>query len=324
MNTALKYSPNRFKSILIALPVVALMMLSSCQEFFLKEVDNIELPGTESRLVAYAYISPHDTVLRVHLSRSVPYINTGLDLTPIRDRATVRMGKNGQNLTQLTYHEPCNCYIIHAENMVIEAGYDYKLEVQFNDILVEATCQVPEMQITAQHVSIDPLELVLDQWGNSETKLSWQITPPVLNAESYYTTGAYVKQYGLFETGSGYDTVYLYTGSLYLDRGTRHFSDSDGRSYRFRSSHWGYRPWQFDPYNPDPDIPKDFIDSLFVYVLQTDYHYYRFHKSANDHDYADDNPFAETVHVYSNIEGGLGAFGGYTRKDFPVGLIANE
>ncbi|MFN2396628.1 MAG: DUF4249 family protein [Bacteroidales bacterium] len=57
------------------------------------------------------------------------------------------------------------------------------------------------------------------------------------------------------------------------------------------------------------------VDSVFAYAMQTDYHYYQFHRSAERYFDADEGfPLAEAVYIYSNIRGGLGVFAGYNKR----------
>lgn len=310
-----------FKGIAAGKTLLGLFMMLSftgCEEFFTKEVDNINLPGADSQLVAFAYISPADSLIRVHIGRSIPYIDNGQDLTPIGDKAKVSMARKGESLKELTYNTQYQRYTISSDEIQIEAGYDYSLLVEYKDMKVDASCFVPVHLIEEAHLQIDPFELITDEYGNQELKLNWQITPPVNNNENYYGSGAFIKSYGVFKRNGTFDTLFMQSYEMYLDRGEPYFADSEGKTYRFRSAYWSY----FGGYpgfdDPSGEYPSDIIDSAFIYVLQMDYNYYQFHKSYAASYNADDNPFAEIVQIYTNVEGGLGVFGGYNRKDFPT------
>jgi hypothetical protein len=310
-----------FKGIVLSKTLLGLFFLitiTGCEEFFTKEVDNINLPGADSQLVAFAYIAPSDSLIKVHISRSIPYIDNGQDLTPIGDKAIVGMARKGENFKELTYNAQCQCYTISTDEMQIEAGYDYSLLVEYKDMKVDASCFVPVHLIGESHLQIDPFELVSDEYGSQEIKLTWQITPPVSDNENYYFSGAFVKSYGVFKENGTFDTLYMQSYEMYLDRGEPYFADSEGKTYRFRSTYWSY----FGGYpgfdDPSGEYPSDIIDSAFIYVLQTDYNYYQFHKSYDTYNNADGNPFAEIVQIYTNIEGGLGVFGGYNKKEIAI------
>ena len=63
---------------------------------------------------------------------------------------------------------------------------------------------------------------------------------------------------------------------------------------------------------------KNFLDSLTIQLLTTDYHYYQYHISINN--YESGNPFAEPTRIYSNVENGYGVFAGYQKSVFIVGF----
>jgi len=293
-----------------------LITITGCEEFFTKEVDNINLPGADSQLVAFAYIAPSDSLIKVHISRSIPYIDNGQDLTPIGDKAKVSMAQKGEDFKELSFNTTCQCYTILQSDIQVEPGYDYSLLVEYKDMKVDASCFVPVHLIGKEHIQIDPFETITDEYGNQELKINWEITPPVNNNENYYGSGAFVKSYGVFKQNGTFDTLFMQSYEMYLDRGEPYFADSEGKTYRFRAAYWSY----FGGYpgfdDPSGEYPSDIIDSAFVYVLQMDYNYYQFHKSYDAYNNSDGNPFAEIVQIFTNVEGGLGVFGGYNRKDF--------
>lgn len=60
--------------------------------------------------------------------------------------------------------------------------------------------------------------------------------------------------------------------------------------------------------------------TLHAYLLHTDEHYFLYHRSVRNASYSQDNPFAEPVLVYTNVEGGLGVFAAYNRTTQVVKL----
>jgi hypothetical protein len=75
-------------------------------------------------------------------------------------------------------------------------------------------------------------------------------------------------------------------------------TEKDGQEIDYKLEVWDYSG-------------RDGESSLLIYIHSIDKHYYNFHKSIeNVTDYGD-NPFAESTHLYSNIEGGLGVFASY-------------
>ena len=60
--------------------------------------------------------------------------------------------------------------------------------------------------------------------------------------------------------------------------------------------------------------------SFFVQILYVSAAYYEYLKSARLHEPTQDNPFAEPVSVYSNVENGYGIFAGYSSQTFELVL----
>ncbi len=57
---------------------------------------------------------------------------------------------------------------------------------------------------------------------------------------------------------------------------------------------------------------------LWVQVLYVSEMYYKHLRSALLHDYTQENPFAEPVRIYSNVENGYGIFAGYSSQTFEL------
>ncbi|MFQ5636990.1 MAG: DUF4249 family protein [bacterium] len=60
------------------------------------------------------------------------------------------------------------------------------------------------------------------------------------------------------------------------------------------------------------------IEMFIVVLLTTSESYYNFHKSVDQQNATEDNPFAEPVPIYTNIENGLGVFAGYSSFVYPL------
>lgn len=297
------------------LPII-IIMLFSCEDFVVNEVDDIDLPGSESQLVVYSYISPQDTLIRVHVKRSVPYINENNDIEPVKDKAHVHLAKNNGEYHKLEYDDNYGCFVISPDNFNIEEDNTYFLKVEsFDGETVEAECYVPELKL--KDVEILDVEFSKDEWGNGNLSISWSITPESDNMKNYYNTGAYIVSEHLASgkvnstlNSIEADSNEQHVQKLYMETGTPYFIDKDGNSYGFLAR---------------TNIPNHSIfeadESVFVYIIQTDYHHYEFHRSADDYFYYDDGfPFSEGVRIYSNIQNGLGLFAGYNKKIIEVEL----
>lgn len=300
--------------------IVFSMGLMGCEDFFTSEVKNLDLPGTRPQLVVNSWISPQDTLIRVFLNRTQPYISNGGISTPVGDQAHVYMARENGAFVQLAYHARMGCFVIPARVFPIQPNTRYRLKVEtFAGETATAECFVPEFDVDG--VFIDPPYLVQDkQWGET-TRTDWRIRTKAAPMPQYYRCGVVAKMYEVYTNYQGEkDTVFRSYQDLEVHRGAALFTDKQGAEYKLSARMMGrnatYTPDEKDPgfgYYPHTH------DSLFVYVFATDLPYYRFHLSARNYfAYNDDSPFSETVHIYSNIKGGLGAFGGFNQRLYYV------
>jgi hypothetical protein len=299
-----------------------MLILASCEDFFVSEATNVNIPGSEPQLVVYSFISPQDSAIKVSVYRSTPYTMKENDVKPVGNRAYVSIAKKGQEFKQLTYHEDDECFMISANDFPVEAGNYYELKVEsFEGEKVNAECYVPEIRY--QNLAVDSIYFETTQFGGRQFALRYHFTAVADNRENYYRTGAHNKwQMTIPDEELQNDTVitgYYYFG---IERGKQYFADRGGGKHSFKAVGRTHYYLVFDE-NGKPvfQAPDGVVDSIFIYLLQTDYHYYRFHKSVNEYGYYDEDfPFAESVHIYSNIKGGLGTFAGYNRRNFYVPL----
>jgi hypothetical protein len=307
---------------LLSIMVFALLVAVSCEDFFLSEATSVNIPGGDSRLVVFSYLSPQDTVIRVRVSRSVPYYNPVKD-EPFEGQAIVSLAVKGGEKSFLEYNEDYSCFVISPDEFKIEPGNIYQLSVELeNGERVTAECYVPEMEYNK--VEAEALYDEADVWGNKYTSVNWKITTSKNPEGSYYSTGAYVSSYRSYV----YDDLTESSESiqeLWLEKGNQYMFDESGRTWSFKATHWGidysYPPDYYD--YPEELQNSRNIDSIFVYLMQTDENYYLFHRSyENYYYYGDDFPFAESVLIYSNVDGGLGIFAGYNRKNFYVPVLS--
>ncbi len=318
---AIPYRQN-FPAFILLFALLAFLLVS-CEDFFVSEAKNVNIPGSEPQLVVYAFISPQDTVLRVNVYRSTPYTMKENEVKPVGNRAYVSIAKKGQEFTQLTYHEEDDCFMISADEFPIEAGNHYMLKVEsFDGEKVTAECYVPEIRY--QNPVVDSLYFEAQGYGSQGFALRYHFTAIANERENYYRTGAYNK-WEMPLTGVPMKNDDVITGNYYfwIERGKEYIADQEGGKHSFKAVGWTN---YFRVYDEQGNLvfqaPDGVVDSIFIYLLQTDYHYYRFHKSVSEYNYYDDDfPFAESVLIYSNINGGLGVFAGYNRRDFYVPLI---
>lgn len=272
--------------------LILLLLISSCE----KDA-KIDIPKQTRKLVVTSFISPQDSQLTVSVTLSTPLFETDPDNNAfdyVTD-ATVSMS-NGTTTQVFTYNTSLQLYTLPASMLPVVAGKTYQLKIATPDgKYAEAHCTVPVPDNQSPVlIAIDSAEL---RNGSTEYrfKINYTDQPGITN---FYRLGAQVKTVNgqIFSAISGNDPTSILQGSV-LDDDTK----QSGAEITHRFSH------EFYDYFSSPD-------SLYIDLLITDESYYRFHSTLFSHLQAKNNPFAEPVLMYSNINGGLGCFAGYTRK----------
>ncbi len=301
----------------IAVMLIFMLSLVSCEDYFITDAKHLKIPGSEPRLVIYSFISPQDTIIRVHVQRSIPYSMSDDLVEPVGDKARVFISKKGHPASELTYNKQNQCFTISSNEFYVEPGFYYQLNVEsFEGEKASAECYVPEPLYS--NLAIDSIYTSFDSYGGSFVSLDYRFKAIDNSAENYYSTGAYRKFYSEDWFGGVETTITnLFIYDFYIEHGDSYIADKYGNTYRFKASSWRYD--YFEYYKDAPNTASQYFDSIFVYIMQTDRNYYHFHKSYFNYNYYDDDfPFAESVHIYTNIINGLGVFAGYNRQDIYV------
>lgn len=286
----------------------AIFLLTSCEDFFLSDVDKIHIPDVQAKLVAYSFISPQDTLVKVHLYRTQSYTQPIITHSPVSNYAQVRISKKGENPVELSYNYRLNCYTIPASQFPIEPDTHYELfvETQLGESL-NATCYVPNYQIS--HIEAVSTTMTDTEWGDVTTRFSWKVHTNASAETRYFRSNAFYKQYMVFD-----DSIHgPYACHGWELSNPELFILENQSTYSLTSNIW-LQTKVWDPQTGSMK-PSRQIDSLYVFALQGDKHYYHFHKTAKEYEYTgDDFPFSEPVIIYSNIDGGLGVFAGYNMQ----------
>lgn len=320
MKALLKYLTEMFQAASLRLMFIlfSMIMLVSCEDYFVTEVDEIDMVGSEPQLVVYSYISPQDTILKVRVYRSKPYMMNPDNIEEVNEKAHVYMAVKGGSYKEFSYHNDLKCFVLPAEELEVLPDHYYQLKVvSFEGEEIKAECYIPVYQV--ENVVFEPPVSTVDSFGYGQTNFSWKMYLPSVQSQLYYRVDAFIDSYCVFE-----DSIlgpYLNKG--YFEQGEQIFASQNQSAFSFRNVIFIDNFYQ-GGFDGNGSIPVFRIDSIFVEILQTDYGFYRFHQSVNDYGNAEGSfPFAESVHIYSNIEGGLGVFGGYNKKTFKMPVDLN-
>lgn len=270
------------------------ILLVSC--FFLvfsctKEA-NVKLPETKSLPVLYSYLCPSDSLIRLRLTYSSPLYNSNeIDvLKPVRD-ADVKISST-QGTGQLIFNAWTGYYELNTGSYPVMPGQTYKMTVttaQGN--IATAETQVPVSTVPINAVSVETIPE--NYFSSDRIKASFTDEPGRTN---YYRLAALYASVFKFES----DTMTSDTRitELYSDLNRDGQAASlAGRFYR------------------QTDSIGDFSSEHYeVFLFNCSLSYFSFHNSLRN--YSGGDPFSEPSLMYTNVSGGFGCFGAYTRSSF--------
>lgn len=289
---------------IVMLATAVATCLGSCTDI----VTNIGFPDTEPKIVVHAFISPADTAVQVLLSWSNP-ISGGTSMDTVRyiENATVRIAETGKSFSTLAFHPGKKVYALPTSLFPLEAGKHYSLNVDVpGHNTLTGNCHIPPPNNT---LAVEKIEREKTEWSEIiRVEFSFSDIPG--ETENFYAMAAYLnaQTYIMDE-----DTVQIEAQRFHTISGEGYISNKGREGRKFITRAEGYH-YKFDWLRP----PDNYNDSppVHLLLLTTDEHYYHYHK-ALEH-YRPDNPFAEPVLIYTNIEGGLGVFAGVNRTELIV------
>lgn len=250
----------------------------------------VKLPETKPLPVMYSYISPTDSVIRLKLFYSSPlYGGNQVDvLAPVSD-GDVKIS-SAQGTAQLIFNQNTQYYELQTNTYPIVPGQVYKMTVTtINGDVATAETQVPFTNVPIDTVTVETI--AADNRTYDIIKVSFTDEPGRLN---YYRIAALHAFAYTFQVDTLADDARI--SKLYSD--INHDGENvslDGRVNQRSDSTEYYSTEYYD-----------------VFLYNCNEPYYNFHKSLIN--YTGDNPFAEPTPIYSNVKGGFGCFGAYTRS----------
>lgn len=270
-----------------------------------KTVDNIKYPAHKPMLVIYSFISPSDTLLRVHVSTTKNIYGQLIDypkLLPV----TVTLIDNGQSIPFSSMDSSGYCYLKHS----VDAGKQYKIMAHcsgYNDVFGE--CKIPDLEDI--NITIDTFTITTpSQWGaytNTYANIKLRDVP---NETNYYNISCVLNSY--FEQGKN---TPKYSYVLHVHKENDDYSQTDLISDHLIDGQLISVPFSYYGYYDEAIIGWE----IEATVLLTDTEYYQYHKSLQTYR-GSDEPFTEFSPVYTNIKGGLGIFCSYVqyKKTFTI------
>jgi hypothetical protein len=255
---------------------------------------NVDPPVIESQLVLNAFLSPEENTVEVEVSLSKPVFGKqravqGIDYVT---NATVVVTNDAGQSVQLPYDGSLNRYSISQSVYPIEGGRTYTIKVSSDNKTASASCSVPKNIINFTEVSYRSL----NAHGSNGSVPSfiytykWADEPGVKN---YYRTE--LDNRIIYR----YDTIIVDTSENNLCNSVWDASTNDGALMSGSCDDYSY-------------YDGDSTQQIQVYLLNTDIHYYEYHKRRLN--YYGDDPFSEPFQQYSNVTGGLGVVCSYRKS----------
>lgn len=248
------------------------------------------------------FLSPDEDSLTARITWSKPIFGVDNNYIETVTDATVEI--TGPDGSAGFYLEPVSeAYIVHKELITIKPGATYTVTARIpSGEMVRGTCTVP--QRSENSFETDVLDSVLQyQDGNGNNVYSYNVRmrfKPSAAGENWYRLVAYQR---LFQDYFPDKPAQESWETLDYDLDSRFFVSSGPSS---------------NPYTAIVSTGSGFyndLDSSKVYrflLVQGDRSYYQFHESVFN--FEGDNPFAEPVQLFTNVEGGLGVVCSYLKE----------
>lgn len=268
--------------------IISVLFFISCE----KTVDNVEVPDVEPKLVAACFLEAGSDTATLKLTRSIPIFHASSGNYDDVKNAQVSIS-DGQNSVQLQYKNSYlygdGIYFAHLGALQATEGQEFRLKITTPDgEEISSSCKVPSSPTTK--IDLLDYDSIPNEWGYStEYSFRFQLQDLGPDETSYY-----------YFTVLGFWTDPF--GNRYEDE---LYSENYGENYQ-KIKKGDKAIMKFQSY--------DSYDSLRILAYKTDEHYYHYHHSVSI--YEGDNPFAEPVIIYSNIENGLGVFCAYQPKEY--------
>ena len=302
------------------------LIIISCLSLFLLGCETTEkiddFPLRPSQLVVNCYFH-ENAIFEFQVSKSLSVLDNA-DLKLVND-ATVKLFKNNELLETLTEQSEDGWY--RAENTRPETGEEYSIEVSspdFEQVLLSTELAPQKVLISDVSVQVrdssyyeyETGEGRKEYWGQAEGSFNITFSDPA-SFENFYALSVFF-----------IDTMYYdYENPPRISVEKRNVSissddasiENDGDNYiklLFRDLLFDGQAYQ---------LKIDFEDwqarrgkEYFIELTSLQKGGYLYKRSIGDYYQARNDPFAEPVQIYSNIENGYGIFTGYSKAYYSI------
>lgn len=278
--------------------LAGLVVLSACVEL----VTDIDFPDQEPKVVVHSFISPADTAAMVLLTWSKPISRPDNQRLRFIEEAQVHISDQDGNAAQLRYDPERKLYSVSTSEFQIRTDQEYELQVDVpGHPSIRASAYVP---LANNSLTLERLDTLPGEWSD-RIVLEYSFTDEPGQRENFYAPGAY-RQVEVYDWEN--DTTRPHQIKMFTTYGEYYFSNQgkEGNTFVMRAEAYIYN----DPYGPGGDPDEN--NQISILLMTTDEPYFNYHRALQN--YIEDDFFSEPVHMYSNIDGGLGVFAGYNRS----------
>ncbi|GAO31058.1 hypothetical protein JCM15548_13394 [Geofilum rubicundum JCM 15548] len=326
-----KYNP-----LTLIIASLVLLGLGSCESM----VDDFEYEKKSSKLVVNAILSP-DSVINIHISSSTTYNPPGA--LKLIENAVVELYENNNLLGQLR-STGNGYYILHGTYPQENATYKVVVTADgyasaWAETTIPGQIKNPEVE--------EGLQTTTYEYGYTATRMAYQLTYDVPQSQAvFYSVSISSQKQGTLQEYvceeletpwfDGYyyrmDSCYLIEGDSLATRTEPISIYSNSSLIKFRKSWGDYQTSSFDDEISAEKLyfsSQNYNSSQLSLALRIDYYYlfdnidneitiwtdsfdevlFKFMYSLAQKREVEDDPFAEKVSVYTNVNGGLGIFG---------------
>lgn len=290
--------------------LIVILVLSLCI-YACETVVQLDVPHKENQLVVNSFFHP-DSTFGLSLSQSQFVLDSG-EFEKVTGATAILMDGQDNKLTTMQEHESG----IYLSDLKPKPGNTYRIKVSKSGFTsASATDKVPEdsARMTKYQVKRNP---------NSPRSIRLSIWIDDSENKDYY------QLYGMEKVtlfGEEIDTT-TYEEEMFFASDDPIFGDQSntGRIFFFDDALFNGKTHKINldtsvgstQCTPEADICDQEVE-VTLYIRKISEAYFKYLRTSDLQNDLSDNPFAEPVPVFDNIENGLGIFGGYRVSEYPI------
>ncbi len=312
------------KILLIVLFITVTTIMQSC----VKEID-ISMPDSQKSMVLNGFIQP-DSAITVNISRSMGALEDG-DV-PFLENVEVSLYENNILIETLQYSQNGN----YTSDKTIKENATYKIEAESQNLKnIITDCRIPDKPViisvdTTKETKIEVYENYYNDVSYNDTNyvtivnFDIKIDDPSGKENYYFLAISQVEEVYDYDNWDyqtnkpeflGYQDVYTYyNGSDFIFK-ENYFTLNGIKGQIFTDDIFNGKEFNITVnitnYQDLKDEENHFEEKYKIALLSINKELYQYIRSYNKNAETGDNPFAQPVQVFSNIENGMGIFAGY-------------